>query len=77
MTVLRKLRHDWILYIMLAPPLAYFVIFHLIPIFGMRLRFKIIGLLEIMCGLALSILMYCLVPLPFSPLLKIRSSSVQ
>jgi len=40
MTVLRKLRHDWILYIMLAPPLAYFVIFHLIPIFGMRLAFQ-------------------------------------
>jgi len=40
MTVLRKLRQDWILYIMLAPPLAYFVIFHLIPIFGMRLAFQ-------------------------------------
>jgi len=40
MKVLKKLRHDWILYLMLAPPLAYFVIFHVIPILGMRLAFQ-------------------------------------
>jgi ABC-type polysaccharide transport system, permease component len=37
---LKKLRHDWLLYVMLAPPIAYFVIFHVIPILGMRLAFQ-------------------------------------
>jgi putative aldouronate transport system permease protein len=40
MNVLKKLRQDWILYVMLAPPIAYFVIFHVIPILGMRLAFQ-------------------------------------
>ena len=40
MNVLKKLRTDWILYVMLAPPLAYFIIFHVIPILGMRLAFQ-------------------------------------
>lgn len=40
MKALKKLRHDWILYVMLAPPLAYFAIFHVIPILGMRLAFQ-------------------------------------
>ena len=40
MKALKKLRHDWMLYVMLAPPIAYFVIFHVIPILGMRLAFQ-------------------------------------
>ena len=40
MKVLKKLRHDWILDVMLVPPLAYFAIFHVIPILGMRLAFQ-------------------------------------
>lgn len=40
MKALKKLRHDWILYVMLATPLAYFAIFHVIPILGMRLAFQ-------------------------------------
>jgi len=38
--VLKRLRQDWVLYAMLAPPLAYFVLFHVIPILGMRLAFQ-------------------------------------
>ncbi|WP_296973475.1 sugar ABC transporter permease [Thermobacillus sp. ZCTH02-B1] len=40
MKVLKRLRQDWVLYAMLAPPLAYFVVFHVIPILGMRLAFQ-------------------------------------
>jgi putative aldouronate transport system permease protein len=40
MKVMKKLRQDGILYLMLIPPLAYFVIFHVIPIWGMRLAFQ-------------------------------------
>lgn len=40
MKVLKRLRQDWVLYAMLAPPLAYFVLFHVIPILGMRLAFQ-------------------------------------
>ena len=40
MRVLRKLRQDWVLYVMRAHPLTYFIIFHVIPIIGMRLAFQ-------------------------------------
>lgn len=40
MKVLRRLRQDWVLYAMLAPPLLYFFIFHLIPLYGMKLAFQ-------------------------------------
>jgi putative aldouronate transport system permease protein len=40
MKVMKRLRQDGILYLMLIPPLAYFVIFHVIPIWGMRLAFQ-------------------------------------
>lgn len=35
----KQLRKDWMLYVMLAPTLAYFIIFRLWPIIGMRLAF--------------------------------------
>ncbi len=35
----KQLRKDWMLYVMLAPTLTYFIIFRLWPIIGMRLAF--------------------------------------
>lgn len=40
MKVLRRMRQDWVLYAMLLPPLAYFFIFHIIPLYGMKLAFQ-------------------------------------
>lgn len=40
MKVLRRLRHDWVLYAMLSAPLLYFFIFHVIPLYGMKLAFQ-------------------------------------
>ncbi len=45
-TKLKQLKKDFVLYILLAPAIIYFIIFHVIPIFGMRLAFydyKIMG----------------------------------
>lgn len=38
--VLTKMRKDWVLYLMLLPGMIYFVIFHLVPIIGMKLAFQ-------------------------------------
>ncbi|MDQ6421489.1 ABC transporter permease subunit [Paenibacillus sp. LHD-117] len=40
MKALRRMREDWVLYAMLSLPLLYFVIFHLIPLYGMKLAFQ-------------------------------------
>ncbi len=37
---LSKAREDWVLYLMLLPGITYFVIFHIIPILGMKLAFQ-------------------------------------
>ena len=37
---LKRIRKDWILYVMLVPGLLYFVIFHIIPILNMKLAFQ-------------------------------------
>ncbi|WP_034658468.1 ABC transporter permease [Robertmurraya massiliosenegalensis] len=34
------MREDWILYVMLLPGIVYFVIFHVVPIVGMKLAFQ-------------------------------------
>ncbi|MBM7577857.1 putative aldouronate transport system permease protein [Jeotgalibacillus terrae] len=39
-STLKKMREDWILYLMLAPGITYFVIFHVIPIYEMKLAFE-------------------------------------
>ena len=36
----KKIREDWVLYLMLLPGLTYFVVFHLVPILGMKLAFE-------------------------------------
>ena len=40
MRKLRRLRQDWVLYAMLSLPLLYFFIFHIIPLYGMKLAFQ-------------------------------------
>lgn len=40
MKAMKRLRQDWVLYAMLALPLLYFFIFHLIPLYGMKLAFQ-------------------------------------
>ncbi|KKC47069.1 MULTISPECIES: sugar ABC transporter permease [Paenibacillus] len=40
MNVMKRLRQDWVLYAMLFLPLLYFFIFHLIPLYGMKLAFQ-------------------------------------
>jgi putative aldouronate transport system permease protein len=37
---LRQIKRDWVLYLMLFPALLYFVIFHVIPLIGMKLAFQ-------------------------------------
>jgi putative aldouronate transport system permease protein len=37
---MKKMREDWILYVMLFPAIVYFVIFHVVPIVGMKLAFQ-------------------------------------
>lgn len=37
---LKKMREDWILYVMLFPGILYFIIFHVVPIIGMKLAFQ-------------------------------------
>lgn len=37
---LNKLRKDWVLYAMLFPAILYFVIFHVVPLIGMKLAFQ-------------------------------------
>lgn len=46
MKVLRRLRQDWVLYAMLSLPLLYFFIFHIIPLYGMKLAFQDYRILE-------------------------------
>lgn len=36
----KRLREDWILYLMLLPGLTFFIVFHLVPILGMKLAFE-------------------------------------
>lgn len=36
----KRLREDWVLYLMLFPGLTFFIVFHLIPILGMKLAFE-------------------------------------
>ena len=46
MSSLKRIRKDYVLYLMLLPGLIYFTVFHIIPIFNMKLAFqdyKIIG----------------------------------
>ncbi|RIX51227.1 sugar ABC transporter permease [Paenibacillus nanensis] len=40
MKALRRMRKDWVIYAMLFFPLLYFVIFHVIPLYGMKLAFQ-------------------------------------
>lgn len=40
MSKLKRIRKDWVLYLMLLPGIAYFVIFHVIPIYDMKLAFE-------------------------------------
>ena len=37
---LKKMREDWVLYLMLLPGITFFVIFHVIPIIDMKLAFQ-------------------------------------
>lgn len=37
---LKKMRKEWILYVMLIPTLVYFIVFHIVPLFGMVLAFQ-------------------------------------
>lgn len=37
---LSRMRKDWIIYAMLLPAIIYFVIFHVIPLYGMKLAFE-------------------------------------
>lgn len=39
-SVAKRLREDWILYLMLLPGLIFFVVFHVVPIIGMKLAFE-------------------------------------
>ena len=36
----KDLRHNWILYLMMLLPLAYFIIFHYWPMYGVSMAFK-------------------------------------
>ncbi len=40
MKLMNRLKNDWIIYAMLSPALLYFFIFHVIPIYGMKLAFQ-------------------------------------
>lgn len=40
MNTLKRMRKDWVLYVMLLPGMIYFVIFHIIPIINMKLAFQ-------------------------------------
>jgi len=40
MQKIKRIRSDWILYAMLFPTLLYFAIFHVIPLYGMKLAFQ-------------------------------------
>ncbi|WP_428863002.1 ABC transporter permease [Clostridium sediminicola] len=37
---IKRIRKDWLLYVMLLPSIIYFIIFHIIPLFGMVLAFQ-------------------------------------
>lgn len=39
-TNLQRIKKDWVLYAMLFPALVYFVIFHVVPLIGMKLAFQ-------------------------------------
>ena len=38
--VLSRIRKDWVIYLMLLPAIAYFVIFNIVPLIGMKLAFQ-------------------------------------
>ncbi|KON86198.1 protein lplB [Sporosarcina globispora] len=38
--ILKQIKSSWVLYLMLFPALLYFSIFHVIPLFGMKLAFQ-------------------------------------
>lgn len=37
---LSRIRKDWVIYVMLLPAIVYFVIFHVVPLIGMKLAFE-------------------------------------
>lgn len=37
---LSRIRKDWVIYLMLLPAIVYFVIFHVVPLIGMKLAFE-------------------------------------
>lgn len=39
-SIIKRLKQDWILYVMLIPGLLYFFVFHIVPIFNMKLAFE-------------------------------------
>ncbi|MEH7333580.1 ABC transporter permease subunit [Neobacillus drentensis] len=39
-TTLSRIRKDWVIYLMLLPAIAYFVIFNIVPLIGMKLAFQ-------------------------------------
>ncbi|GAA0720792.1 sugar ABC transporter permease [Clostridium malenominatum] len=43
---LKKIKDNWILYLMIMPALIYFIVFHIIPLFGMILAFQDYRILE-------------------------------
>ena len=38
--LIREIRHNWILYLMILPVLAYFIIFHYVPMYGIQIAFR-------------------------------------
>ncbi|PLR89143.1 ABC transporter permease [Bacillus sp. T33-2] len=38
--IVKRIKRDWVLYVMLLPALVYFSIFHVIPLIGMKLAFQ-------------------------------------
>lgn len=38
--IVREIRHNWILYLMILPVVAYFIIYHYVPMYGIQIAFK-------------------------------------
>ncbi|MBD7984527.1 sugar ABC transporter permease [Sporosarcina sp. Sa2YVA2] len=38
--LIKRIREDWVLYLMLLPGITYFIVFHIVPILGMKLAFQ-------------------------------------
>lgn len=39
-SLMKRFREDWVIYVMLIPGLTFFIVFHLVPIIGMKLAFE-------------------------------------